>query len=116
MEQKGGTAMTGAERIAADVQRQIESEGWDSPHDAEHTDGSLVLAAISYAANKDETLDLCAERIVLERRRGKSIIYMDPWPESWSKQFDKRIKHDRIRTAAFARKCYGCAVQQTRGC
>jgi hypothetical protein len=42
--------MTGAERIAAERQRQIEIEGWDRLHDSQHTDGSLVYAAIRYAA------------------------------------------------------------------
>jgi hypothetical protein len=46
--------MTGAERIAAERQRQIEVEGWDAEHDRGHAeDGSgseaLVWAAICYA-------------------------------------------------------------------
>lgn len=41
--------MTGAERIAAERQRQIEVEGWTADHDAEHTDGELRYAAAWYA-------------------------------------------------------------------
>ena len=39
----------GAALIAAERQRQIEVEGWTPEHDAVHTDGELVEAAIAYA-------------------------------------------------------------------
>ena len=42
--------MSGAERIAAERQRQVEREGWTADHDAQHTDGSLAWAAVCYAA------------------------------------------------------------------
>lgn len=35
--------------IAAERQRQIESEGWSVEHDDAHTDGSMALAAAAYA-------------------------------------------------------------------
>ncbi len=41
---------TGIELITAERKRQIEKEGWTPEHDAEHTDGSLALAAVCYAA------------------------------------------------------------------
>lgn len=41
--------MTGAERIAAERQRQIEVEGWTAEHDAVHTMGELAAAAAAYA-------------------------------------------------------------------
>ena len=41
--------MTGAERIAAERQRQIEVEGWSPEHDAEHPFGDLTMAAVCYA-------------------------------------------------------------------
>jgi len=41
--------MTGAEMIAAERRRQIEIEGWTPEYDEQHTDGSLVEAAVMYA-------------------------------------------------------------------
>jgi hypothetical protein len=41
--------MTGAELIAAERERQIVEEGWTTEHDAEHTQGELALAAVTYA-------------------------------------------------------------------
>ena len=41
--------MTGAERIAAERQRQIEQEGWSEEHDTEHRQEQLVRAAACYA-------------------------------------------------------------------
>jgi len=41
--------MTGIERIAAERKRQVEIKGWTQEHDAEHTNGELVAAAIAYA-------------------------------------------------------------------
>ncbi|MDL2315616.1 hypothetical protein LJC59_00840 [Desulfovibrio sp. OttesenSCG-928-A18] len=41
--------MTGAERIAVERERQIEKEGWNAEHDAQHTGGELALAAVYYA-------------------------------------------------------------------
>lgn len=40
---------TGAERIAAERQRQIEQEGWSPEHDLTHTRGELGYAAAEYA-------------------------------------------------------------------
>lgn len=40
--------MTGAERIAAERQRQIEEEGWTPEHDDGHDGGSLAGAAAAY--------------------------------------------------------------------
>lgn len=42
---------TGAALIAVERQRQIEKEGWTAEHDAQHTRGELVLAAICYAGH-----------------------------------------------------------------
>lgn len=41
-------AMTGAERIAAERQRQLDVEGWDADHDRGHGD-ELAQAASVYA-------------------------------------------------------------------
>lgn len=41
--------MNGVELIAAERQRGIEKEGYDSAHDDRHDRGQLTLAAIAYA-------------------------------------------------------------------
>ena len=41
--------MNGIELIAAERQRQIDVEKWDSSHDDEHKQGELAEAASSYA-------------------------------------------------------------------
>lgn len=40
--------MTGAERIAAERQRQIEAEGWTPEHDDQWVHGEMVTAAQCY--------------------------------------------------------------------
>jgi hypothetical protein len=40
--------MNGAERIAAERERQIQQEGWTSDHDDEHVHGELARAAACY--------------------------------------------------------------------
>lgn len=44
--------MTGIERIAAERQRQIDTEGWTHEHDDEHDDGSMATVAALYASPK----------------------------------------------------------------
>lgn len=41
--------MTGIELIAAERERQIKVEGWDSQHDSDHDNFELTKAAICYA-------------------------------------------------------------------
>ena len=43
------TEMSGADLIAAERQRQVNSEGYTPEHDAEHGPQQLALAAIAYA-------------------------------------------------------------------
>lgn len=45
----------GAELIAAERRRQVEAEGWTPEHDAEHTEGDLIEAAIAYAVEAAPT-------------------------------------------------------------
>lgn len=42
-------SMTGAERIAAERQRQVDEEGWTAEHDDRHAHGDLAEAAKCYA-------------------------------------------------------------------
>ncbi len=81
---------TGAERIAAERQRQIEAEGWTPDHDDEHEDESLIWTAVCYAA---------PDRIFRMEEQGDSITFVDPWADSWSCDWDKRPRdyRDKLR-------------------
>jgi hypothetical protein len=77
--------MTGAERIAAERERQMKVEGWTPGHDDEHEDGELAAAAVCYTA----------PRPVFERRDyGNEVRFLDPWPESWDSEWDKRPRSE----------------------
>lgn len=73
---------TGAARIAAERQRQIDVEGYTAKHDDNHRDGSLVLAAACYAAGS------VGVRLYKQDTRGASIHFVDPWP--WERSADRR--------------------------
>jgi hypothetical protein len=88
--------------IAAERQRQISAEGWTPDHDAEHTIGELVDAAVCYLRH-----GLDAE---------SPVIWPWPWDESWWKPSDDSIRNlvragalvtaeiDRLQRAAAARE------------
>lgn len=76
--------MTGAERIAAERQRQTEKLGWTPAHDAEHTDRSLALVAVCYAACS------AGERAYVRREFAAGVKFIDPWPCSWAPRWDRR--------------------------
>ncbi len=73
----------GARRIAEERSRQIGSEGWTPEHDDEHSDNSLVWAALCYAA--------APERVYRrsEDHRG-GATFSEAWPHSWAEEWDKR--------------------------
>lgn len=71
--------MNGAERIAAERQRQIEREGYSRQHDQGHDDHSLAMAAACYAS----PLPIYA---LVEHLGGYD--FSDPWP--WHSADDKR--------------------------
>ena len=77
--------MTGIELIATERMRQVNQEGWTPAHDDGHDDDSLALAAICYAAP-----------IPIFRRRGGETYFefLDPWPDSWDLEWDKRQVDD----------------------
>lgn len=78
----------GAALIAAERQRQVEAEGWTPEHDAEHTDGSLALAAICYAM---------PIRLFRKKSETTGFAFIDPWPESWDSRYDKRFDYGERR-------------------
>lgn len=82
---KSGTELIREERV-----RQIEAEGFNHEHDSQHTDGSLVAAAICYATVNPK----------MEKRFNPiwaDVLYIVPrqWPHSWSPKWWN--PSDRIR-------------------
>lgn len=61
---------TGAERIAAERQRQIEQEGWTPQHDDEHANGELLGAALAYAV-----------QVAQPAKGGRPVGW---WPKRWA--------------------------------
>ena len=75
--------MNGAERIAAERQRQIEMEGWTSKHDDQWNNGELARAAMCY----------CMEPAHIED--GDENVVPSEWPwfwEDWKPTPDNRIR------------------------
>lgn len=71
--------MTGAERIAAERERQISEEGYSAGHDDCHGGDDIAMAAACYAA---------PEPIFVRRDFAAGTTYRDPWP--WEDRLDKR--------------------------
>lgn len=86
--------MTGVEMIATERKRQIEEEGFDTKHDEENIDGELALAAACYAAPEPV--------FVKQQVNPLDIRFRDAWPWSWGIEWDKRFKHDRLRSLVIA--------------
>ena len=81
--------MTGAERIAAERQRQIESEGWSEDHDRQWVGGELAIAAACYAVH-----DYFGIEVVNTIDRRDAFPFCTEW--------DKREKHDELRRLTIA--------------
>ena len=77
--------MNGAGLIAQERQRQIEKEGWTPEHDDEHDGNELAWMAVCYTAPKQ----VFRQSV----RFGGSVYFLDCFPETWSRQWDKR-KYD----------------------
>lgn len=97
----------GLHAIIAERWRQRCDEHWTPEHDDEHRAGELAWAAVCYAApgpvRGQRTIALpcnCAPGAECIHRYFPSSIWSDPWP--WSKEWDKRSKHDRIKQLAIA--------------
>lgn len=67
--------LTGAERIAAERQRQLDAEGWTPEHDDGHAPGDLLLAGICYALHA--------------RGREQTAYDWWPWDDEWFKPGDR---------------------------
>lgn len=83
--------MTGAERITAERQRQLEVEGWTPDHDAEWDHGQLWEAARAYlmAARWSTFANLRQPMSAQERDNQASW----PWHESWWKPSEDPIRN-----------------------
>lgn len=92
------------EEIAAERQRQIETEGWSVEHDDEHTRSELAMAAALYAAP--------APLFQIEHG-DRHVSWFDPWPWHDTEEgprggfvrvpaWDKRKKHPLRRKLVIA--------------
>lgn len=87
--------MSGARAIYEERERQKHSEGWTPEHDAQHTDNSLAMAAVAYAAPEPVyVLDADSEDM--------RFHFLDVWPDSWDIAWDKRGQIDRRRSLVIA--------------
>ncbi len=96
--------MTGTDRIAQERRRQTEQEGWTKEHDNQHKDSQLAIAAACYAVHGLWKYN-GAERYPVEVTYDESggphdQAHTDAWP--WSKYWDKREKHSRVRQLEIA--------------
>lgn len=82
---------TGIEIMAEERLRQVEKEGWTFEHDDQHTDGSLALAAASYAVAEDGRQSYKDDKFIPSF-----------WPESWDEAWWKPTPNDRIHELAKA--------------
>lgn len=83
--------MTGIELIAKERRRQVEAEGWDADHDAQHDAGELACAAAAYAVYPKRAF-VVKNRDAIE----------DVWPGWWDACWDKRHLHSPIRRLVIA--------------
>lgn len=83
--------------VIAERSRQIEKEGWTLAHDDEHTDCSLVEAAIEYAHH-------AAYRswVSPAEYAGDGLRPNNKWPKWWSKEWWKPTtpRRDLVKAAA----------------
>lgn len=77
--------MTGIELIAEERKRQIEVEGFDAKHDDEdcNCNGELAQMAVCYAT---------PEPVYRLRHYEGFFEFLDPYPESWDEEWDKRAR------------------------
>lgn len=83
--------VSGVERIALERKRQIDEEGYDAEHDAEHKTGQLASLAALYALPPFKRQPDAGGYI-----RGTIRLLDLLWPRGWSKRWWKP-DDDRIR-------------------
>lgn len=80
--------MTGAELIAAERRRQIESEGWTPEHDDEHIGQELARAAAAYAIPPEHDQRRAAD----PDAQGRPIPGIWPFCAHWWKPEQDRVR------------------------
>ncbi len=83
----------GVKMIAAERKRQVEYEGWIAKHDNEHDREELATVAALYAS---------PVKLYTRGDYRGGIAFIDPWPLTWDRRWDKREKHSRLRSLAIA--------------
>jgi hypothetical protein len=82
--------------VLAERFRQVEGEGWASPHDDQHTGGELALAAACYAISGGTPQ--------VDRGRNDNLLaaIQFVWPRSWAWAWwkPKARRHDLVRAGA----------------
>lgn len=89
--------MDGAERIAAERNRQIEEEGYSPDHDRSHTNGALSAAVAAYAAPYPIYHLTVAEGRDLDGVQHGTMNWHEPWPGGWERPARAITPADRIR-------------------
>jgi hypothetical protein len=90
--------MTGLDLIATERRRQIEAEGFDAAHDADHAE-ELAAAAAVYA--------------IPPSHRGTLEVAHWPWAVEWYKPEADRSPQARVRTLAKAGALIAAAIDAT---
>ncbi len=91
----GLNEMNGIESIAAERLRQINKEGFNADHDAQHEGNELALAAAAYAV-----YPITLFRVRHGRYDGTTIE--DCWPDYWDSGWDGRDDFDRRKRLVVA--------------
>lgn len=81
---------TGVELITIERRRQVKGEKYGKDHDDLHTDQSMAMAAAHYAAP--------AEALAVDH----TGAWVEMWPDSWDKDYDKKEQHGRIKQLIIA--------------
>ena len=94
---------SGIELITEERQRQIEVEGFNVEKDIEsYSGGEIVGAACCYATNalNKQNTEIEGDFARFQILRFEENDWIDGWP--WDKQYDKREKHDQLRSLVIA--------------
>lgn len=89
---------TGIELIAAERQRQVESEGWTPEHDDSHWSGHMALAAACYACNAATMTQRATPEMMEKYAKFSSQGFRWPWAKKWWKP--KSPVQDLVRAGA----------------
>lgn len=86
--------MNGVEMIAAERERQVQSEGWTPEHDDAHVYAELIGAARAYA--REAQMNMMGVSVA---RRRSTVPIEWPWEPSWWKPNEDPIR-DLVKAGA----------------